>query len=364
MLRQIGEVNARDWDEHLPKTRAAINNSLTTNGSTPFKIMMTRGTDAKMPIDLFACEQPLIDDRFNCHSGYLVHQEQVMIEILVMVRENLNANLKLQADAVLQNTLRIRHYELGSWVLRKVSPAERDTFQRYRWRGPCRVLGVNPSGHLVKLLVPGVGRPYLNGKPNVIAKWINTSNVKPCRLDKHGRLLYVQEYCVCPHTKEKQAELLPVCWQCEDQLNKTAINLKPFKDQNWLAPLLPSDSKKVPLHTYVCTEMNSDGEAESIVEIRGETTRPKVLYGGEDGITSINYFCEIQDVDYLKENDLFDYETRYYYDQFWEPLITPGWEGPKLPEEVNSLYMDNGSDFMSGWSVEGIEKKDTMSILS
>ena len=72
MLRQIGDVQARDWDDHLPKTRAAINTSLTTNGHTPFKIMMTRGTDAKMPIDLFACEQHMADDRFNCNSGYLV----------------------------------------------------------------------------------------------------------------------------------------------------------------------------------------------------------------------------------------------------------------------------------------------------
>ena len=365
MLRQIGNVHSRDWDEHLPKTRAAINNSITTNGSTPFKVMMTRGTDAKMPIDLFACEQSMVDDRFNCHSGYLVYQEQVMVEILVMVRESLNTNLRLQADAVLQNTLRIRHYELGSWVLRKVSPAERDTFQRYRWRGPCRVLGVNPSGHLVKILVPGVGRPYLNGKPNVIAKWINTSNVKPCRLDKHGRLLYVQEYCICPHTKEVQAELVPVCWQCEDKLHQTALNLKPFEDQKWLAPLLPSELDKVPQHAYVCTKYpNLERNPEVIEEIKGEITMPKVLYGGNDGITSINYFCEIQDVECLKDNGLFNYEARYCCEPFWNTLITPGWEGPKLPEEVNSLYMDDGSDFMTDWSIKGIEATDTASVTS
>ena len=76
---------------------------------------------------------------------------------------------------------------------------------------------------------------------------------------------------------------------------------------------------KVPQHAYVCTKYpNLERNPEVIEEIRGEITMPKVLYGGDDGITSINYFCEIQDVECLKDNGLFNYEARYCCEPFLE----------------------------------------------
>ena len=102
--------------------------------------------------------------------------------------------------------MKIRVYELGDRVLRKISSIESNVSQRYRWRVLCHVLDINPSGHLVKILVSGVKLPYVNG----------------IRKSENG---------IRSHADELLARLIPVCWQCDNTLAKTAVNLTPCKNK-------------------------------------------------------------------------------------------------------------------------------------
>jgi len=191
MLTQFGEEHRTNWDDHLPKVRMAINCAVSsTTGFTPHRLFFSRCEDARMPIDLLACEKPLENETYGCHAEYVMKQEQLVADIAARARETINSKIKLQAENHARAGLRIRKYRVGDFVLRR-STTEGPL--QARWTGPYRVQGVNDTGHLVKINLPMAGRPSDRGAPRMELRWINTSNVKPVRLDKHGRLLVTME---------------------------------------------------------------------------------------------------------------------------------------------------------------------------
>ena len=191
MLTQFGEDNRTNWDQHLPKVRMAINCAVSsTTGYTPHRLFFSRCEDARMPIDLLACEKPLEYETFGCHAEYVVKREQLVAEIVAKAREIVNSKIKVQADNHARAGLRIRKYRVGDYVLRRSTT---DGPLQARWTGPYQVHGVNDTGHLVKIYLPMAGRSSDRGMPRMELRWIHTSNVKPVRLDKHGRLLVTIE---------------------------------------------------------------------------------------------------------------------------------------------------------------------------
>ena len=214
------------------------------------------------------------------------------------------------------------------------------------------MLGVNPSGHMVKILVPGIGRPYINGQPNVIAKRINTSNVKPCKFDKYGRLLYAQEYWFCNHTKTKVSGLSPTCWQCEKILRELP---KKFQDQPWLAPQYVNETSG----QNAGRDDNTEEVNTAVPEIVGLTAEPVGFDCRQNA--SMGYFCEVKSVEYLQSQGLFEYEERFEDDEFWEPLLCPDWNGPQLPEEIKQTYLHEITDDSTDWNIEGYSERGTTS---
>ena len=99
ILRVIGEAHPENWDDYIPNIRAAMNNIVqSSTGQTAHKVFFSRVCDAKMPIDIMACEQPLTDDQGSCFARILVEKEKEMCEVLAKVREHMNSSLKRQAD--------------------------------------------------------------------------------------------------------------------------------------------------------------------------------------------------------------------------------------------------------------------------
>ena len=97
----------------------------------------------------------------------------------------------MQAANVERGGLRIRKYKIGDLVLRKHVPTYADTFGKCVWTGPHEVIQVCNTNHTVRLWLNVGGRPTKHGA-KLGLEWTHTSNVKPCRLDKDGRLLSVR----------------------------------------------------------------------------------------------------------------------------------------------------------------------------
>ena len=230
--------------------------------------------------------------------------------------------------------MRIHEYHLGDFVLRKNEPAFRDTFQRYRWRGPSRVLGADNTGHLVKIRVPASGRPDKYGRYQMKEQWINTSNVKPCRFDREGRLLSVQEFCLRhPSEGDSRTELL--CLHCELSTKGGVACAQSQANINTLTERLQTDETPLQSGEGNFTSYNA-------MEIDGRFESRKVYNLTIDQYEKVmtsqdleHYFESVQVEDVCPEY-LADYPTPY--GEFWDPLIKPGPEGPQFPSEILMTY--------------------------
>ena len=327
MLRQIGEARPEDWDEHLPKVRAAINNAVhSTTGHTPRKVFFSQCCDAKMPIDLMACEKALEDDRYTCMTQYIVDREKVQCEILKSVRTHMNRQMRLQADNAQKGTSRIRPYKVGDFVLRKCGLHERDKLGRYIWRGPCEVFGVSNSSHLVKILVPATGRPKAGQPPTLELRWINTSNVKPCKFDKDGRLLIVQEFITCDH------QMTPEGGTCEKCSQLKIRQLDASQDGD------------------------SDGEQPRVMEddpLTGTINLVSKANNDSDSYADAEHYLEYVEATDITP-DVFEWDEQFQPDVIWNSILQPGEEGPKLPYGITAAFYGGANDLDQESCLDGI----------
>ena len=331
MLRQIGEANPETWDLHLPKIRAALNNAVQhTTGQTPHKVFFSQCCDARMPIDLMACEQPLEDDKFTCATQYIVRKERIMCEILAAVRKHMGTKLRLQAVNVWRGSFRIRLYVIGDYVLRKCAPADRDTFQRYRWRGPSRVLGVDNTGHNVLLRVPATGRPDRNGKLRMTERWIHTSNVKPCRFDSQGRLLLIHEFRIAhPGNNESLAGI--ACEYVEaDGLNEVSAD-SPTGAAGRRAKFQATGGDSKQQGTLRVIDDDGVWEEYSLTAAQIEE------------LGSMSYFEHYYELVEMSEVCLETHMDASPSVEMWNSILKPGEQGPSLTSEMMTAYLGDGS---------------------
>ena len=107
-------------------------------------------------------------------------------EIAEVVRINTQKQVRMRVAGAERAGLKIRTYRLGEMVWRLCEPNKRDKFNPFIWKGPYQVESVEPGNYVVGIRVPTPGR----GSGTVL-KWIHTSNVKPVRYSRQGRLMHV-----------------------------------------------------------------------------------------------------------------------------------------------------------------------------
>ena len=251
MLTQFGEDHRNNWDAHLPKVRMAINCAVaSTTGFTPHRLFFSRCEEARMPIDLLACEKPLVSDSFDCPTEYVVKQEKLVAEVMSLARKHINAKIRLQAENHARGGLRMRRYRVGDYVLRRSTT---DGPLQARWTGPYKVHDVVESGHLVKLLLPMAGRSSDRGQPRMELKWTHTSNVKPVKLDRHGRLLVTME-------DDDPSEVLQVVEEGEKANEKDVGGIRMIACED--APAIDPAIETV---SPTCKDVTGDEETPSLV---------------------------------------------------------------------------------------------------
>ena len=187
MLRQHTEQRPDTWDNHLARIRMTMNtHAHETTGVTPFRAWFSRCEEATMKLDLFM--GPKVEVKIaSCHRQWLVQQLRSCLEIYELVREHTAAQSQVQATTRLRAGLRIREYKPGDLVWRYYPPHKADKFNPSVWTGPYKVLETVPTQHVVKLMIPSLGR---GGQPK--PTWVHTSNVKPVQLTADGKLFNTQ----------------------------------------------------------------------------------------------------------------------------------------------------------------------------
>ena len=340
ILRMFGEQYRYNWDTHIHKMRAAINNSKSAStGFTPFKVFFTFCRDATMPMDLMLLREKYKNVTFTCAAEYLVHQERVMCEILSMTRKHMLAQLKVQSRSVIKQGLLIREYKKGDLVLRKNVPVAIDTFGKEVWSGPYVVVDVNATSHNVRVWIPVAGRPTKDGEKLKELKWVHTANVKPCRRDLQGRLLTV-----------RSASLE------EDEVSGAFASILETNcvQREGVAPTAESKIPSGNVEFGRCTAIPV-----------GDNVNVYVTLMVKDGVEMecMIYNC-VQDVpddlyQPVQERSLKDVTTFINNDKF-KGVLNPGRRGPALSSEMLTLFsgLDDGSIVLSIRNPERIFKRE------
>ena len=185
ILRQASEEES--WDKKLPKIRMALNCVEHSGTSvTPYRVFYSRSEEATLPLDVLTGRIP---DRpvLLCQQDFVWRQKRMCQEVAEVVRVNTQKQIRMRVAGAERAGLKIRKYRVGEMVWRLCEPSKRDKFNPYVWKGPYQVEEVEPENYVIGIRVPTPGR----GQGTVL-KWIHTSNVKPVRYSKEGRLMYVK----------------------------------------------------------------------------------------------------------------------------------------------------------------------------
>ena len=174
-------------------------------------------------------------------------------------------------------------------MLRKHVPTYTDTVGKVVWTGPHEVIDVCNTNHTVRLWLKAAGRPSKIGH-NLGLEWTHTSNVKPCCLDKEGRLLLVR---VLPRMEEY--EKLPNNDDLKCHLNMVELG----RDRSVQTPQeVENEDDLINHQIYACLNDIPENEFQVM------TTRSMAEY---------NSFLDASQ---------------------WSSLINPNNFGPKLPDGV------------------------------
>ena len=192
MLRQqCWDVWGESWNTKLPIVRMALNNTKhSTTGYTPHMLFFARCEEAILPADLLygrpRGEIP------SCLSQYVLKQRMYIQEVAEMARRHTEKAASIQRASRARGGFKERHYTIGQLVWRWWPPAVRDKSDPKPWRGPYKVLDVDPEHRDIKLSLPARGRGSV-----FVEKWVNVSNIKPVVYTKQGQLLHIKVTRTC-----------------------------------------------------------------------------------------------------------------------------------------------------------------------